>query len=208
MAITYPLSFPANVGGPAQIMISSENVVSTSSSPFTFSEQSYVHPGQRWLASVTLPPMKRERAEPWITFLMSLKGRQGYFLLSDPNAYSPQGSVSGTVLVNGASQFGTTLLVDGISANLSNAFKAGDYIQLGSGAAARLHKILVNASANSSGMATLEIWPDLRESPADNSVVTYLGASGLFRLTDNVTSWNINQISSYGISFDCVEYVW
>lgn len=208
MSITYPLSFPANVGGPAQIMLSSENVVSTSASPFSFAEQTYVHPGQRWLASVTLPPMKRDRAEPWITFLMSLKGRQGWFLLSDPNAYYPQGAVSGTVLVNGGSQVGSTLVVDGLTANLVNAFKAGDYIQLGTGASARLHKVLANASANSLGSVTLDIWPDLRTSPADNDPVTYLGASGQFRLTNNVTSWNINQISSYGISFDCAEYIW
>lgn len=208
MAITYPLSLPANVGGPAQIMISAENVVSQSSSPFTFSEQTYVHAGKRWLASVTLPPMKRERAEPWIAFLMSLKGRQGYFLLNDPNAINPQGSVSGTVLVSGGSQTGSTLVVDGVAPNLSNAFKAGDYIQLGSGASARLHKVLADASANSSGIVNLEIWPDLRESPSDNAVVTYVSACGLFRLTGNVTSWNINQISSYGITFDCAEYVW
>lgn len=208
MAITYPLSFPANVGGPAQIMISSENVVSTSISPFSFAEQTYVHPGQRWTASITLPPMKRERAEPWITFLMSLYGRKGYFLLSDPNAASPQGAVSGTVLVNGAGQSGSYLVVDGLTANLVNAFKAGDYIQLGTGASARLHKVLTNASANSLGSATLDIWPNLRSIPADNDPVTYLSASGLFRLTNNVTSWNINQISSYGISFDCAEYIW
>ena len=208
MAITYPLSAPTGVGGPAQIMLSAENVVSTGASPFNFAEQTYVHPGQRWLASVTLPPMKRERAEPWISFLMSLKGRQGYFLLNDPNALAPQGSVTGTVRVFGASQSGASLVVDGISANLVNAFKAGDYIQLGSGASARLHKVLTNATADGLGSASLDIWPDLRSSPADNAVVTYASASGLFRLSNNVTSWNINEISSYGVTFDCVEYVW
>lgn len=208
MAITYPLSAPSGVGGPAQIMLSAENVVATGVSPFNFSEQTYVHPGQRWLASVTLPPMKRDRAEPWISFLMSLKGRQGYFLLNDPNALAPQGSVTGTVSVFGASQSGASLVVDGISANLVNAFKAGDYIQLGSSASTRLHKVLTNATANSSGIATLDIWPNLRSSPGDNDVVTYASASGLFRLANNVTSWNINEISSYGVTFDCVEYVW
>jgi hypothetical protein len=208
MAITYPLSTPTGVGGPAQIMISAENVVSTGVSPFNFSEQTYVHPGQRWLASVTLPPMKRERAEPWISFLMSLKGRQGYFLLNDPNALAPQGSVTGVISVVGDGQSGSTLNVDGFSANLVNAFKAGDYIQLGSGPSARLHKVLANVTAGASGNASLDIWPDLRSSPADNDVVTYVSASGLFRLTSNVTAWNIDAISSYGITFDCVEYVW
>ena len=207
MAITYPLTMPV-INNPAQITLSAENVVSKSTSPFTFSEQTFVHPGQRWTASVTLPPMKRDYAEQWISFLMSLKGRQGYFLLFDPNAETIQGTVTGVVRVNGASQIGSSLTVDGLGANRVNAFKAGDYIQLGSGATSRLHKVLTDVTADALGGATLDIWPDLRESPVNNAVVTYTTASGLFRLDSNITSWNINSMSSYGITFDCTEYVW
>ena len=208
LAITYPLSFPQSQATPAQITLSAENVVAVGSSPFTFSEQSYVYSGQRWTASVTLPPMKRDFAEPWITFLMSLKGRQGYFLLSDPNAYEPQGLNDGDIRVNGGGQIGSTLTIDDMLPNLVGAFKAGDYLQIGEGASCRLHKIMNDVTSDALGSATVDIWPDLRESPGNNDRVWFRGASGLFRLASNITSWNINQISSYGISFDCVEYVW
>lgn len=206
--ITYPLSMPDNGIRPARIVLTAQNVVSVSTSPFTFATQTFVHPGQRWAASVSLPQMRRSSAEPWISFLMSLKGQTGYFLLKDTGACAPRGAVTGTVRVAGGSQVGSTLAVDGLSPSLADAFKAGDYIQLGSGASARLHKVLVDASADSGGAATLDIWPDLRASPADNDVVTYQSASGLFKLVSNSQTWDLDNIALYGISFDCVEYVW
>lgn len=200
---------PTDVIGMAQIMLSAENVVSGNYSPFTFSEQTYVHQGQRWLASVTLPPMKRDKAEPWIAFLMSLKGRQGYFKLFDPNAENPQGShQSGIIRANGGGQIGSSLVVDGFVPNTVGVFKAGDYFRIGADASARLYKIMSDVTSDSLGGATLDIWPDLRQSVADNERIWFDSAYGLFRLKNNVTSWNINQISSYGISFDCAEYVW
>jgi hypothetical protein len=59
----------------------------------------------------------------------------------------------------------------------------------------------------SGGAATLDIWPNLRSSPADNAAVVVANTKGKFRLKDNITQWNINEISSYGITFDCVEAI-
>lgn len=370
MAITYPLNTPTNIGI-ANITLMAENAVAVSQSPFTFTQQVVAHPGQRWAASVSLPPMKRVDAENWIAFLLSLKGQVGTFLLGDPNAVNPQGSyldrknlftkteftsgltdapsraglvtattfpyftsntglafghdgvttsfayksnfstvsgttytisvfvvmtdgnaptfgnatgasalnsfalvlagvpvnpltytiqslgsnvyrVSGTVtvgsassnnglvkyatnnnrtfsvsgyqveasstvtsyqsilttyapLVNGASQTGGSLNIDGLSPNQTSVLLPGDYIQLGSGSSTQLYKVLTTTTTNASGQATVDIWPNLRSSPADNSAVTIINTKGRFRLKDNVTQWGINEISSYGITFDCVE---
>ena len=209
MAIVPPISMPTDVVGMAQITLSAESVVSTARSPFTFSEQSYVHPGQRWLASVTIPPVKREKAEPWITFLMSLRGREGFFKLFDPNAIDPQGSHTvGAIRANGGGQVGSSLVVDGFAPSTVGVFKAGDYFRIGEDSSARLYKIMTDVTSDALGGATLEIWPDLRSTVGDNDRLWYNGHYGLFKLANNVTSWNINDISSYGISFDCVEYMY
>lgn len=383
MAITYPLNTPTNIGI-ANITLMAENAVAVSQSPFTFSQQIVAHPGQRWAASISLPPMKRQDAENWIAFLLSLKGQVGTFLLGDPNGVNDQGVaavfrnlltyteqfnnatwvktrcsitadtvlapnntttadsmiedtsasthqvtklasfVSGTTytfsvyakplgsrnirldlpstafgvagtaifditagtvlstvggatatisnvgngwfrcsvtktasatasatpfmllitgtstasytgdgvsgayiwgaqletgsltnyqgvvdtfgpLVNGASQTGNVLNIDGCSPNVTGWFAPGDYIQLGSGSATQLYKVLTSVDTNNSGQASVDIWPNLRSSPADNSAVIFTNAKGKFRLKDNVTQWGINEISSYGITFDCVE---
>lgn len=393
--ITYPLSLPTNIGM-ANITLSAENAVAISQSPFTFAQQVVKHPGERWRASVSLPPIKRVDAEPWIAFLLSLGGPTGTFLLNDPNAANPQGSaqatsynlltytedlrttaeagstrpwalfnttvtrtftgpfgtsnsnrmtessdvsallhsrsysynfVSGRVYtlsayykvgndsdrganlslpstafttqfvinvnlstgalvvtncptysivsvgsgwyrismtatatatvsasfgirsysisagsstytgngtsyinvtgvqleesaspsdyqgvyavnspaVNGGSQTGSTLALKNLNPNITNYLKAGDYIQISTGSGAKLHKVLTDTDTTDTGTATVDIWPSLRSSPADGTSVSFYNASGVFRLSNNVQQWDINNISSYGITFDCVE---
>jgi len=386
MAITYPLNTPTNIGI-ANITLSAENAVAISQSPFTFQQQVVAHPGQRWAASVSLPPMKRQDAEYWIAFLLSLKGQVGTFLLGDPNCFDAQGSATelrnllayteqfdnaawtqsnatitansiaspngfttadtlventntsthaiteafswvagtqytlsiyakeqsarnirltfpttqfggvssagvfdtttGSVLsvnagttaasesvgngwfrfsitktatvsssgsldfrladgtntsylgdgvsgayiwgaqlevgstptayqgvvasygpfVNGASQTGDTLVIDGCSPNVTGFLLPGDYIQIGSASATQLYKVLTQVDTDGSGGATLDIWPDLRSSPADNAAVVVANTKGRFRLRENIQQWQINEISSYGITFDCVEAI-
>jgi len=383
LTISYPLNTPTNIGI-ANITLSAENAVAISQSPFTYQQQVVAHPGQRWAASISLPPMKRQDAEPWVAFLLSLKGQTGNFLLGDPNCVSAQGSALGyaknlfiyteqfnrgawskanstvvtnsetdprggffadslfetttttthgasqtinviegqtytvsvhvkpngrdfaslnapdaafgtssdasfdlvngvtnrsyakiqpvnngwfrisltltaiastsasinifisstypggalpsylgneTVglfvwgaqiesgdlteyqpiadsygpLVKGAGQVGDTVTIDGCSPNEPTFFKAGDYIQLGSSSGSQLYKVLTDTATNEEGEATIDLWPNLRSSPDNNAAVTVVNTKGRFRLKDNVTQWNINEISSYGITFDCVE---
>ena len=202
MAITYPLSIPTT--GIRSISISARNVVGASVSPFTGQQQLVRHQGAWWEADVTLPPMKRADAEEWIGFLVSMKGRFGTFLLGDPAATSPRGTWAGTPLVNGAGQTGETLTIDGFSAGATA--KRGDYFQIGTGGGARLYKVLADATA-AAGAMTLDIWPRLRESPADNAVVVTSNTVGLFRLASNDSEWNVNEATVYGITFGAVEAI-
>jgi len=192
MAITYPLNTPTSIGIEG-IELRAVNVVSTSQSPFTFKQQVVSFPGQRWEASVSIPPVHRDLAAPWKAFLTSLKGQAGTFLLSDPDYATPQGDVSSCVLT-GSVRSGTATVV------MTGTLKAGDYIQLGSGSSSKLHQVLVDQT----GDGSLEIWPDLREDYTD-ATVTYNNAKGVFRLATNITSWSINNSSTYGISFDAIE---
>ena len=207
MAITYPLSPPTNKPI-ASITLVARNVIGVSTSPFNFKQQVYQYSGQRWEADITLPRMAREDAEQWVAFLMSLYGQKGTFLLGDPLGGTARGSAStaaGTPVVNGASQTGGTLNIDGLPASATGYLKAGDYIQLGSAATSQLYKVLADADSNSSGEASLDIYPNLRSSPADGATVVVSNAKGLFRLASNETSWNINNLAFYGITFGAVE---
>ncbi len=207
MAITYPLSLPT-ITGLANIVITARNSVAVATSPFTLTTQVMQHQGSRWEASVTLPPMKRASAEEWIAFLISLNGAYGTFLLGDPLGATARGTASsapGTPLVNGTSQTGSTLNIDGAPNSATGYLKAGDYIQLGSGSGSQLYKVLVDANSNGSGQVSLDIWPSLRSSPSDNATVTVSGAKGLFRLSSSDASFSIDNASVYGINFSAVE---
>ena len=147
-----------------------------------------------WEADVTLPPMNRDDAEAWVSFLMSLKGRAGSFLLYDPSAKSARGTTTSAVVSGSVGD-------DSVSVTMTGTLKAGDYIQLGADPDATLHKVLVDQS----GSGTLEIWPKLRK---DRDVTAVLvNASGVFRLASNETSWSVDNASFFGISFGATEVI-
>lgn len=204
MAITYPLTMPTTTGL-AKVRISANNIVGISQSPFTAKQQVYKYTGQFWEAEITLPPMKRSDAEYWISFLLKLNGSYGTFLLGDPNGVTARGVATGTPLVKGASQTGNQLITDGWTTSTTGILKAGDYIQLGAASSARLHKVLDDVNSDSSGNATLTIWPDLRSAPSDNAAIIVSGAKGVFRLSTGQQDWNVNEASIYGMTFPARE---
>jgi hypothetical protein len=54
-------------------------------------------------------------------------------------------------------------------------------------------------SANSSGQATIHIWPNLRDLPPDNSTIVPNNCKGLFRLAANTSKWSTNA-GNYGVT--------
>jgi hypothetical protein len=206
MTISYPLALPTHTGI-AQIELRAINAVAYARSPFTFAGQTFAYPGQMWTADLTLPPMKRADAEEWVAWLISLRGQLGTFLLGDPIGATARGAATGTPLVNGASQTGGSLVIDGAATSVTGWLKAGDYIQLGSGSSSRLHKVLTDANSDGSGNVTLDIWPHIRIAPADNAAVTVSNAKGLFRLSSNEQGFSINESAIYGMTFGAMEAV-
>ena len=192
MAISYPLSTPTSIGIES-IELRAVNAVATSQSPFTYRQQIISHGGQKWEASVNIPPVHRDLAAPWKAMLVALKGPTNTFLLGDPDYATPQGTVSSCTLSGVAGDETVTVVMTG-------TLKAGDYIQLGSGSSAKLHQVLVDQS----GDGSLEIWPSLR-SDYTSATVVFNNPKGVFRLSTNTTSWSIDNASTYGISFEAVE---
>jgi len=209
MAIVYPLSLPT-VSGIRSIVLRTKNSVGISQSPFTFKQQVVSYGGQAWEADISLPPMTRDDAEEWVSFLLQLKGFQGTFLLGDPSGATPRGSAAttpGTPVVDGASQTGGSLSIDGLPASATGYLKAGDYIQLGIGSGATLHKVLSDVDTTAGGEAAIDIYPSMRTAPADGSAVVVSNAKGVFRLSSNETQWSINEITHFGITFGAQEAV-
>tara|TARA_R110000824_G_scaffold44531_1_gene129478 strand:+ start:2835 stop:3467 length:633 start_codon:yes stop_codon:yes gene_type:complete len=209
MAILYPRALPTHTGI-RNITLRAVNVTAVSESVFTLRQQIYKHTGERWEAEITLPAMARASAEQWVAWLLSMRGREGTFLLGDPVGKTPRGSAGGTPVVNGAGQTGDSISIDGCTASQTGWLKAGDYIQLGSGASASLHKVLQDVNSSGAGQATLDVWPSIRNAPADNATVvvsTPIGAQGVFRLSTSSTEWSINEIAHFGVVFPAVQAI-
>ena len=194
MALSYPLATPTSIGIES-IELRAVNAVATSQSPFTYKQQIISHGGQKWEASVSIPSVHRDKAAQWKALLVGLKGPVGTFLLGDPDYATPQGTVSACTLTGSAGD-------ETVSVVMTGTLKAGDYIQLGSGATAKLHQVIVDQN----GSGSLEIWPALRANYS-TATVTFNSPKGVFRLSTNLTSWSINNASTYGISFEAVEAI-
>lgn len=206
MALTFPLAFPSHFEVKS-VKIRASSVVGVSVSPFTKEQQVYVHQGECWSADVVVPPLvTRALAARWVAFLVSLNGMEGTFLMGDPLGQWPRGVGTGTpTQVSGAGQTGKTLVTDGWTAGVTGILKQMDWIQLGSGVNAHLHMVVADANSNGSGVATFEIWPRLRGSPADNAAVTVINPMGAWRLSSNDREWSVDAAQVFGLSFSCQE---
>ena len=194
MAITYPLNTPTTIEIES-ITLRAVNSVTTSQSPFTYKQQVVDFGGQRWEASVSIPSTRRDLAAEWATLLVAMRGPVGTFLLGDPDYATNRGDASSCVVTGSAGDATVSVVMTG-------TLKAGDYIQLGSGSSARLHKVLLDQT----GDGNLEIWPSLR-SDYSSASATLTNTKGLFRLKQTASEWSINNASAYGISFEAVEVI-
>lgn len=169
--------------------------------------------GVLWQLSVTMQPMRPEDGgEDWATFLSELAGEAGRFYAGDLFRTAPLGSAKsapGTPLVNGASQTGRVVTIDGAPASATGYLLRGDYAawDLPSGGRS-MHKVTADANSNGSGEVSLSLFPPLRESPADNAPVLISPASCVMKLVDDDQApWRVRNDGLYEVAFGAVEAV-
>lgn len=215
MAITFPLNLPVTSGVDdlgalvtdiVEIEFVNINAVSGTMSPFTGQQQIQEFSRNQLIVRAQTIPLERAEASVWWGFFRALRSGLGTFLLGDPHNSSPNGSGGGAPLVNGGSQTGTSLIVDGAPISATGWLLAGDWFQLGSGADSRLYTVVEDVDTDSGGNATIEFRPELRSSPADNDVVTITDTVGVFRLTEH-PSWQVDNDHLYVIKFSAMEVV-
>ena len=196
---SYPLTLPTATGIRTQNW-GLRRITSLTQSPFTLQQQVYQHSGEQWNTTMTLPPMLKDKASIWLSFFLQLRGVRGTFKIGDQDRKTIQGTATGTVRVNGASQTGNQVALDGFTASRSNVFKAGDYIQINS----YMYMVTEDVSADGSGEANVKIEPALRqgiETINDDTLVVYLNTTTIMRLDSNEFNWHTDQVSKYGISY-------
>lgn len=207
MSIIYPLTFPTTKGL-GRFKMSARSVVSMARSPFTGHQDIQVFQGQWWEVDASFPPLDSEDFDIIVSFFLSLNGREGTFLLGDPSKATPRGTASsspGTPVINGGSQTGDSLNGTGAPASATGYLKAGDYIQIGSGSAAKLHRVLEDTDTDGSGNFTVTIWPCLRSSPTNGNPIVVSNTVGLWRLEANSVDWDVVPVVPYNLSFKAIE---
>lgn len=136
--------------------------------------------------------MVRADAEAVIGFLLA--AQRGTFYFQDYANTSPRGSVTGTLTVASGSANTSTLGISGAT----GTFAVGDWLQISTS----LYKVVqVNSSSS------VDLFPVLRSSYAAGTAITYTNAKGVFRLSEPLTNWSIDNAKIYGVAFGIVEDV-
>lgn len=178
-----------------------EENTETFQSPISNTIQTLARTGARWYLTINYVPLKRADAQEVIAFLSKLRGRVNSFNGFDPIATSPLGDVSGsTLLVNGASQTGTSLVCDGAKVS-TLVLKAGDYIEVNN----ELKMVTDDATSDGTGNITINFSPSLRSSPSDNASITTTNPNCEMKLTEDNVTWSQNTDGTYNISFSGIE---
>lgn len=169
------------------------------SSPLSQSVQTVEMPGARWRASFTLANLQEADTAVVQAFMARLRGRAGRFTLHNFARPAPRGTATGTPLVAGAGQTGTTLAIDGLAAGVT--LLAGDYF----GVNGELKMVVADATANGSGQMSVTFEPPLRASPADNTAITLVKPTATFMLEDDAMRWLTRAPVLTDVPIVCVE---
>jgi hypothetical protein len=181
MSITFPLDMPTDVIGISGIELRAENAVGVTQSPFTFRQQVFRFPGQRWTASVSIAPVNREFGEPWVAFLLALNGPAGTFLLGDPLGACPRGAakdyqdaITGTLLLETGDSLlledGNTLLFEQaaiLALQVDGADQTGQEINLRNGPVSAVNYFLAGDYVQFGAGATATLHKVLLDASTD-----------------------------------------
>lgn len=215
MAVTYPISFaPLVTSFGKQIESSKIGIVrgnAISQSPWTGETQIAQFDFALWEAEIKTVLLNQDDVLNWQSFLISLQGSRGTFLMGDPDRPLPRGKITSAAtitVIKAASARDDSIEVtfDNTISTLEPRLRAGDYIQIGTGASSRLYMLTSDViSSGGSFNATLDIQPPLKTDVALSTNIIFINCVGLFRLADDAIYWqsDVNKMSQ--ISFSAVE---
>lgn len=159
--------------------------------------------------SLSYGPIAEEDWPEWDGFIVAVEGVSSVFQFGDPRRGTPRGSVAGTPVVFGEGQTGPNVVTNGWTPNAAGVLLRGDYIQIGY----RLHTVKRNVSSNFEGVASIPIWPPLREvpngggSPPVFDPIITTDTKGLWRLKQNQTSIQLDDERNYHVTFEIREAI-
>lgn len=157
--------------------------------------------GNRWAASVQLPPMRIDSvARQWIAALTrGLRDNVRFYIVQPDFAIGAPGNP----VVSGGAQAGVTLAVTGGTARY--AYRASQWITVETGDVGHLYMVADQAIANGAGAVTLMIEPPLRIEP-ENGDTVHVGAPFIEgSLGQGGVPWTIDVARTIGLSFTITE---
>lgn len=170
-------------------------------SPLSKSVQTVELPGAMWKADLTFTDRPRAIMAALEVFLTRLRGQAGRFYLHDHGHPTPFGVATGSPIVSGAGQTGSSLLTTGWTPSVTGILKARDYFQVVN----RMRMLAEDASSDADGYATLVFDRPLVVAPTNNVAVVVNKPCAVMMLSGPDVGWASNRGIKKTITISCFE---
>ena len=154
-------------------------------SEFTNAIKTLDRDGERWEVELRFNNLTADEKAEMEAFLVKVNGPANRVRFGK-HSHVQRGAFGGSPLVDGGSQTGNTLEIDGCTASISDWIKEGDMFSVNN----ELKMSIADENSDSGGELTLDFKPKLRASPADNAVITTANPTGVFVLINPLTAWS------------------
>ena len=152
---------------------------------------------QRWSFTAQYNPLTRADFSLVYAFILSQDGQNSTFTIVPPVISSAQGTISGTMLTDGAHSVGDkTIVVNGSSGQIN----AGDFVKFS-------HSKVYMVTTALSGAGTLNITPGLVAAVGNDEVVTYDNIPFTMRLNNDIQEYSLSANEYYEFEVDMVEVI-
>jgi len=156
--------------------------------------------GSRWSIDFELGPLEYQDAMDWVAALTSAEADTVIFPVPQLS-FAP--GAPGSPLVNGASQLGSTIDLDGFSP--SYVATVGQWFNITVSSRLYLYQVATEKTASADVMADLAINPMIRASPANNSAADFTTPKIEGFLSGRETGWTVDRGMFVGLSFTITE---
>lgn len=165
-------------------------------SPWNGQTQAVRYPGSSWRINMSLENLDDYESRYLEALIVQLDGIAGTVKLWDFGR--APATVKGSPKVNGGGQMGTNLATNGWTPSVK-VLSRGDYITVNN----EMKMVLTDVNSNASGVATIPIGPQLRQSPPSGVAIEVTRPYGIFRLAqdENGTSRTSGINSNFSLSF-------
>lgn len=154
--------------------------------------------GEHWRCTLNFRNLRGTDKALLKAFLVKLNGMEHRFTLPD-HSLRQRGLLTGTPLVAGGGQTGTSIDIDGCTGT-TGWIKAADMIEIGG----KLLMCVDDADA-AAGAVTINFRPRLLTAPADNEPVVVTSPKSVFMLADPTVGWSNSPFDYSDFSIVCRE---
>lgn len=164
---------------------------------------------RRTLSIASPSRMNETQADLWIAMMAKLRGRVNHLEVYDPYRQAPKGTMRGTLTLSSSAAVGATqLVITGGAGQAGTTLKPRDWLQIGAGLGSQCVFVTDLATANGSGIITVNIDTELRLAWAAGTAVAWDKPKTYFKMVSTDYGWeydagDIDKAS--GIEVDLLE---